>query len=298
MKTIDIQSIKKIYHGVTVLDVPALTINQGSITAIIGKNGSGKTTLLKLIAGLLYPTEGTVSIFNIASTAKQMQEYCKLVLESGSGYYDYLTAWENITYFLGLNKLWIKNIQEKLTSLLKQFNFMQHIHKKVSELSQGNRQKLAIIIALLTEPRILCLDEPTNGLDVNAANLLLNNLKQIALNCGTTIVFTTHDLLFMKSIDARIIVLKNGFITYDGKLMQFKENQLDKTVFTFSETQIDTLNTLCVENCRTEYSEGKVFLHVYDTKTKTIILNTLEIEEMHHQVMEIEDLFFTVMKDV
>lgn len=297
MKTIDIQNVKKIYSGTTVLDIPELTIRQGSITAIIGKNGSGKTTLLKMIAGLLYPTEGSVSVFGMASTSKHIQDYCKFVLESGSGYYDYLTARENITYFLGLNKIRIKHIQEKLASLLEQFHFTPHINKKVSELSQGNRQKLAIIIALLVEPRILCLDEPTNGLDINAANFLLNNLKQTALQCGTTILFTTHDLLFMKSIDARIIVLKNGSITYDGKIMQFKANNLDKTVFTILATQINALNALNRENCRIEYREEQVILHVYDAATKTQILNTVEVDDMRRQVMEIEDLFFTVMKD-
>lgn len=159
MSYIEINGVDKFYDQKKVLDIPHLEIQRGEIVALLGKNGSGKSTLLKIISVLLYPTHGHCTIEGISSSDPRMKHTSKFVLESGKGYYDYLTAQENIDYFLSLNKVNMKkeeNIQ-KLNSYVKNLYFEEHLDKKCQELSQGNRQKLPLIVLLMTNPDIICL---------------------------------------------------------------------------------------------------------------------------------------------
>lgn len=171
---------KKSFKGIEVLNIPQLHIEKGEVVVFLRKDGSGKSTTIKIISGLLYQDEGDVNVFGITNTSKNIRKQCKLVLESGKGHYDYLTAKDNMKYFLGLNKINYDDIEQERNYYIDMLNFGEHMNKKVSELSQGSRQKLSIIISLLTNPAVLCLDEPTNGLDIITSNFLMSCLTRIA----------------------------------------------------------------------------------------------------------------------
>ena len=169
---IEIKEVSKSFKDNIVLDNINLKINKGEIISFIGENGSGKSTLIKMIAGLIYPDKGSIRINGIDNHNKRATKNCEYVFESGQGFYGYLTAYENIRYFLGLNKIKFKSVKNEYSFLCKQFNFYQYLNKKVDELSQGNRQKMALITSLLSQPEILILDEPTNGLDERSIDVL------------------------------------------------------------------------------------------------------------------------------
>lgn len=206
---IELKEVSKSFKGNLVLDNINLEISKGEIISFIGENGSGKSTLIKMIAGLIYQDEGLITIFGIDNHKKKALKKCEFVFESGQGFYGYLTAFENIRYFLGLNKINFKSVLDEYNFLCEQFNFNQYINKKVDELSQGNRQKMALITSLLSQPKVLILDEPTNGLDDKSINILSEILISKNRDENMTILITSHEMNFMKKINSKIILVEN-----------------------------------------------------------------------------------------
>ena len=214
------------------------------------------------------------------------------------GYYDYLTSQENIEYFLGLNKIKVKDVRKQLEDFIERFEFRDHLDKKVSELSQGNRQKLSIIISLLTSPEILLLDEPTNGLDLLTSDFLLNNLKKISDDENKTIILTTHDLNFIKSLDVRCIILKDGKIIADETVNNLvDENENEKYRIVISNKDSKKMDQLRLENTRYSYRENKIILDVYDDDIKDMIIKNLDIVEFRKEKLNIEDIYYRVIKN-
>lgn len=209
---IEIQEVSKSFKDNIVLDNINLKINKGEIISFIGENGSGKSTLIKMIAGLIYPDKGCIRINGIDNHNKRSTKNCEYVFESGQGFYGYLTAYENIRYFLGLNKVKFKSVKNEYSFLCKQFNFYQYLNKKVDELSQGNRQKMALITSLLSQPEILILDEPTNGLDERSIGVLSEILLSKNNEYNMTILTTSHDNEFIKKINSKIALVENNKI--------------------------------------------------------------------------------------
>ncbi len=299
MDRISISKVKKIYDGKTVLDIGSLEINKGEIVAVLGKNGSGKSTLIKIISGLLYQDNGEVKIFNLDNKDKNLRNITKFVQESGKGYYDYLSSEENIDYFLGLNKVNKKEILERLDDLVSRFEFKQHMDKKVSELSQGNRQKLSIIISLLTDPKILLLDEPTNGLDLVTSDFLLRNLKKISEEEKMTILLTTHDLNFINSLDVRCIILEEGKIIADDRIANLvKDTEFEAFEIIINNNMSKKLEALNIENkIRYSFNEDNIILKIYDKDIKDLVLENIEIEEYRKSELNIEDIYYKVINN-
>lgn len=180
--------------------------------SFIGENGAGKSTIIKMIAGLIYQDAGTIQVFGIDNHDSKIREYCEFVFESGLGFYGYLTAYENIRYFIGLNRIKFKSVQNEFHQLCKKWNFEQHLYKKVDALSQGNRQKMALILTFLMKPKILLLDEPTNGLDDNSVNTLADLLLDENTERKMTVLMTSHDMSFLEKLHAKRIVVENNAI--------------------------------------------------------------------------------------
>lgn len=299
MSYIEIQNVQKYYKKNKVLDVESLKINKNEIVAFLGKNGSGKSTLLKIISGVLYPSNGLCEIKGLKSTDKSVKDFSKFVLESGQGYYDYLTAWENIQYFLSLNNVNIndRNQKSKFELYVDKLLFREHLNKKVSGLSQGNRQKLSIIVMLMNDPEIICLDEPTNGLDISAVNLFMSILYEVCKNEHKTILFTTHDILFTKSLNARVIVMNEGKIILDKPSGELFENmEVNKTLIQISAGDVKKLEKL--KHTKYEFKEDKILLSVYHEEDKKYIFENAQVFSVQTKPITLDDIFFKVISNV
>lgn len=297
MSYIEIKDLKKYFKSNLILDVDSLNIEKGEIVAIIGKNGSGKSTLLKIISGILFQTSGICSVCGLSNQDKRIKQISKFVLESGKGYYDYLTANENISYFLYLNKVKLdKSNKELLNFYIQYFEFENNLDKKVSELSQGNRQKLSLIITLMTKPDIICLDEPTNGLDVSAVNLFMSFLYKLSKQENKTIIFTSHDLSFLKNLNSRIILIDNGKISLDkcsGEL--FVNSDTEKTIIETDGKNVDILKTL--KMTKYEFLNDRIFLSVYDKNEVKFILSNVDVYSVKNSPLTSDDIFFKVISN-
>ena len=247
------------------------------------------------MCGLLYQDQGECSVDNISNKNSKIREHTKLVLESGGGYYDYLTATENIMYFLGLNH--VNYNENEVHNLMSKLDFTEFKDKKVSELSQGNRQKLSLIVTLLTNPDIICLDEPTNGLDINSMNILLNFLHKIAVEDQKTVIFTSHDLSFMKNINSRLILINEGKIVLDKPSKQlFDSKDLQKDIIEIENTNRNLLDNL--KKTKYEFTDNSIILSVYDEDEKEFLLKNCDIISMRKESLNAEDVSFRVISNV
>jgi ABC-2 type transport system ATP-binding protein len=164
-------------------------VDEGEIVCVLGHNGAGKTTLIKIIAGLLLPDSGMVCLdgVNMAKKPDTARKRIGIVLEGNRNIYNYLTARDNIRYFGMLNGINKKDISELLDKYLAVFDLSDFADQPANNLSRGMQQKVAIMVALVKNPDILLLDEPTLGLDIVSAETVTDILHKLARETGKTI---------------------------------------------------------------------------------------------------------------
>ncbi|WP_232426990.1 ABC transporter ATP-binding protein [Teredinibacter turnerae] len=213
-------SKKYIYKGKShlVVDEVSFDICPGEIFGLLGVNGAGKTTTIKMISGLTIPDSGTVRIFGLDPTNSKTQKLIGTILEGNRNLYWQLTALENLVYFGVLKGMSIAAARKKGTALMEEFQFDQYKDLLVQNMSRGMQQKLAIKVALMHEPKVLILDEPTLGLDVPTKDFFSRFISDIAKNMGISILLTSHDLEFVGRTSNSFGVIQNGKLVKRGKM--------------------------------------------------------------------------------
>ena len=221
MDRVSFNNVTKEFKNKTVLKGVSFNIEAGDIYGLIGENGAGKTTLLKLIVNLLKPTSGNIQVLG-KEIKKDSYDYLRNIgaLIDEPVFYKKLTLYENFKVhceYLGFYD------EEKLESVLKRVGLHNKKDRKIKELSFGEKQRLAIAYALITEPELLILDEPTNGLDTIAIVELREILLKLNREFNTTIIISSHTINELETLVNKVMFLKNGEIVEDGLLEEIKE---------------------------------------------------------------------------
>lgn len=221
MDRVSFNNVTKEFKNKTVLKGVSFNIEAGDIYGLIGENGAGKTTLLKLIVNLLKPTSGNIQVLG-KEIKKDSYDYLRNIgaLIDEPVFYKKLTLYENFKVhceYLGFYD------EEKLESVLKRVGLHNKKDRKIKELSFGEKQRLAIAYALITEPELLILDEPTNGLDTIAIVELREILLKLNREFNTTIIISSHAINELETLVNKVMLLKNGEIVEDGLLEEIKE---------------------------------------------------------------------------
>ena len=221
MDRVFFNNVTKEFKNKTVLKGVSFNIEAGDIYGLIGENGAGKTTLLKLIVNLLKPTSGNIQVLG-KEIKKDSYDYLRNIgaLIDEPVFYKKLTLYENFKVhceYLGFYD------EEKLESVLKRVGLHNKKDRKIKELSFGEKQRLAIAYALITEPELLILDEPTNGLDTIAIVELREILLKLNREFNTTIIISSHAINELETLVNKVMFLKNGEIVEDGLLEEIKE---------------------------------------------------------------------------
>lgn len=212
---IEIHGLTKRYRAdLTAVENLSLNVPVGQVLAFLGPNGAGKTTSIKMICGLVQPTTGTIKLngFDVRRERSHAMQQIGAVLEGTRNIYWRLPAWENLMYFGQLKGISGKVLRDRAEALLRQFDLWERRSDEAGEFSRGMQQKLAIACALIADPPIILLDEPTLGLDVQAARTVKEQVTYLAAAQGKTIVLTTHQLDMAQEICDQVAIIHKGHL--------------------------------------------------------------------------------------
>ena len=215
---IQIQSLSKKYKEADAFSLNdlTLTINEGQIFGLLGPNGAGKTTLISMLCGLIKPTSGSFTINNLmyADNALEIKKNIGVVPQEYA-LYPTLTAKENLLYFGSMYGLKGKILHQKVNESLDFLGLLKFADKRVETFSGGMKRRVNLIAGILHNPKVLFLDEPTVGVDVQSKNAIIDYLKQLN-NSGTTIIYTSHHLSEAQDFCTDIAIIDRGTIYAQG----------------------------------------------------------------------------------
>jgi ABC-2 type transport system ATP-binding protein len=224
-------------NDVTVaMDHVNLKIHNGELFGLLGPNGAGKTTLVKCLSTILIPDEGTAIIngFDIRKQTTLVRASLGMVIGGERTLYWKLTARDNLTYFASLYKMPRKRIKERVDELLEKMNLLDRADERLEDYSTGMRQKVAIARALLHDPPILLLDEPTLGLDPTFSRQIRSQIRELSKKEGKTVLLATHYMEEADELCDRIAIINEGKIvaadTPDRLKAMVKETELVEVI--------------------------------------------------------------------
>ena len=213
MKTIlTLTNLTKHYGRVKAVDGLSFTIEKGNVYGILGPNGSGKSTTLGMVLNVINPTNGDFYWFDGNDTTHNALKKVGAIIEHPN-FYPYMTAAQNLSLVCKIKNVPISKVEEKLEIV----GLLDRKDSKFSTYSLGMKQRLAIASALLNDPEILILDEPTNGLDPQGIHQIREIIKKIAVG-GTTILLASHLLDEVEKVCSHVVILRKGVKLYAGRV--------------------------------------------------------------------------------
>ncbi len=222
---IEVSSLSKTYGthrkgGVKAVDDLSLSVPAGQVFGFLGANGAGKTTTIKMICGLITPTSGSVHVngYNVARERGAAMRQIGAVLEGTRNVYWRLSAWANLMYFGHLKGCYGKKLKAHAEQLLRELDLWDRRNDMVRTFSRGMQQKVAIACALIANPSIILLDEPTLGLDIEAARTVKDWIVKLTKEEGKTVVLTTHQLDMAQELCDRVAIIRKGRLLTDQPL--------------------------------------------------------------------------------
>lgn len=227
--------VSKRFGDFTAVKGLSVTVQRGEVFCLLGPNGAGKTTTIRMITGLCKPTSGTVMLNGMDVQQNPKASRMQMgVLLSEPGLYDRLTALENVTFFAELYGLNSKVARVQALDLLEKLDMLDSANRIVGPFSKGMKQKVAIARALVHNPDLVIMDEPTNGLDVFAV-AVIERLIQDLRKQGRTVIFSTHILSQVEKLADRVCVLSKGAPVLSGLMADLTE------AHTFEETFMESV---------------------------------------------------------
>ncbi len=233
---VEIEGLSKTFYSksgpIQAVDNLNLSLPAGQVFGFLGPNGAGKTTTIKMMLGLVIPDAGRVRLngHDVARSRSAAMRQVGAVLEGSRNVYWTLSAWQNLLYFGRLKGLSTASIKPRAEYLLRSLSLWERRHEQVGTFSRGMQQKVAVAAALIADPPIVLFDEPTLGLDVEAARLVKDWIAELAREHGKTVVLTTHQLHVAEALCHRVAVIREGRIVADlptGELLgRFRRHDL------------------------------------------------------------------------
>jgi ABC-type multidrug transport system ATPase subunit len=216
---IKVDNLSKQYHEVKAVNDISFTVNTGDIYGFLGQNGAGKSTTIRMLLTLIAPTAGNIELFgkNLHANRKEVLQQIGAVIEKPD-LYKYLTGYENLSLFARMSG--VRVTQKKLAEQLEQVGLTERAHSKVRTYSQGMKQRLGIAIALIHDPKLIILDEPTNGLDPQGIADIRNLILHLSRHQGKTILVSSHLLHEIELIANRMLIIDKGKKIMEGTVAE------------------------------------------------------------------------------
>ena len=218
--SIEVKNISKVYNTQLALDKVSFSVKKGEIVGFLGPNGAGKSTMMKILTGYIHASKGEVLVngLNIITEKSEAQKKIGYLPEHNPLYLEMF-----VREYLGFNAGIFKISKNEVEKIIEKVGLVSEAHKKISQLSKGYRQRVGLAAALLHNPSVIVLDEPTTGLDPNQLLEIRNLIKEIGKD--KTVLFSTHIMQEVEAICDRVILLNKGKIIADENLDSLKGNQ-------------------------------------------------------------------------
>lgn len=220
---IETDGLTKKFEDFTAVDGVSLRVGAGEVLALLGPNGAGKTTTVRMLTSVLRPTHGKARVagFDVVAEAQKVRASVGVLTEN-HGLYARMPAVEYLDFFGQLYLMKTEARQKRVAQLLEQFGLADERHRRIGEYSKGMRQKLALARALLHNPPVLLLDEPTSAMDPESARLVRDAIKALR-SAERAIIICTHNLVEAEELVDQIAIIRRGVIIAKGSPMALKQ---------------------------------------------------------------------------
>jgi len=281
-------------------------VREGELVSFIGPNGAGKSTTLKMLSGILFPDSGTIKVNNL----NPQKEPQKLSYKVGTIFGQKPQLWfhlppiDSFDLFSKIYDLDQVEYKKRLEYLINRFEIQDIVNQPVRKLSLGQRMRCEFVLALLHNPKILFLDEPTIGMDIIVKKNIRELIKKINEEEKVTVILTSHDMGDVESIADRVIVINHGNIVYDDSFDNLKKNYIKKKIIRIvTENEIKNINTKEMKiiekskySLEFEVNTKKLSIHsvidylMKENKVKDISIKEPPIEEIIEEIYRKEEI--------
>ncbi len=212
----------------------SFSIKEGERVAFIGSNGAGKSTTIKIFTGILHPTSGSLEVLGLVPWKDRhaLGYQIGTVFGQRTQLWYHLPPYDTFNLLSKIYEMDLLSYKKRIQELIDLFALSSFLNKPVRQLSLGERMRCEIVASLLHRPKILFLDEPTIGLDINAKLLIRNLLNKLSKDYGTTLFLTSHDTTDIEQVCDRVIVLDKGNVIADTSLLNLKKTYNKKKIIT------------------------------------------------------------------
>jgi ABC-2 type transport system ATP-binding protein len=271
----------------TALDNITISVSPGEVFGVLGPNGSGKTTLIKILSTLILPTTGKafVNSMDVAANEKEIKKYIGYVVSDERSFFWRLTGRQNLCFFASLNNITAKDTDRKIKEIASLMGLEKELDNVFQNYSSGNKQKVAIARGLLTNPKILFLDEPTRNLDPVAAHTLRQFIKHtLVADSGKTVFIATNNMQETEEICDRVAFLQEGKVIKSGTIEEMKRLSREKYTLrlntTMKQVESSTSHPDCIYNICSLYPSPM---------RKEIVIMIVEISSEKENISDVID---------
>jgi len=305
---IETQCLRRTFGDKIALDSVDLRVECGEIFGYLGPNGAGKTTTIRILLGLIRPTSGQAWVLGHDVTENEPEVKAKIgVVLEDHGLYERLSAWDNLDYYSHIFHLPRAVLRGRIEALLHQVGLWDERDNKVGIFSQGMKQRLALARALLHEPELLFLDEPTAGLDPEATVMIRQLILALAHEGKRTIFLNSHNLDEVERICSRIAILHRGRIqvvdTMENLQRRFSSPILEVVVRDVAQAERAqaVLSVLpFVAGCQCEGSHVAVYLREKNVTSQILdilVKESIPVEEVRKVNRSLEDVYLSIVHE-
>lgn len=301
--SIKVEGLTKIYGSQVAVDHISFELKKGEIVGFLGPNGAGKSTTMKMITGYLPYTDGkaTVAGFDVQQQPMEVRQRVGYLPEANPLYFDMYVR-EYLGFTAGIHQL-VKGAEDRIETIIQQTGLTKEAHKKIGTLSKGYKQRVGLAQAMLHNPEVLILDEPTTGLDPNQ----IVEIRELIASIGKekTVLLSTHIMQEVQAMCSRVIIINNGKIVADDNIANIQQANASSGALVVSfDVELPKENLAAIDHVQSLMYLGsnkwRLFTQQPDSLKKEVmkwsLANNINIVSMQSEQQSLEDVFRTLTK--
>lgn len=295
---VETNNLTKNYKNNSVVSGVNLKIPKGEIYGFLGPNGAGKTTSIRMLLGLIKATEGTITIFGKELNTNRLAILSDVgALVENPSYYAHLNAFENLEVYRILRNIH----KEKVHDVLKTVGLQNAAHQKVKEFSLGMKQRLGLAIALLGDPKLLILDEPTNGLDPQGIHEMRELIKNLSKERGITILVSSHLLSEIDQMATYVGIISKGRLIFQDKIEVLRQHSHNSIILLVDKPK-EAWKIILAKGISSVLEEEKIVISNTDNaaiakSVKALVVNDISVFRIEEEKNSLEDIFLNIVKE-